>query len=50
MNFEVALIREMVKSILPVHLEDNAFNVDDILIASVVDTLPRGDLTELEST
>ena len=47
-NFEVALIREMVKSIPTVHLEDNAFKTDDILIASVVDTLPLGDLTELE--
>lgn len=48
MNFETALIHEMAKSISPVHLEDNAFKTADISIASVVDTLPLGDLTELE--
>lgn len=47
-NFEVALVCEMAKSIPTVHLKDNAFKTDDISIASVVDTLPLGDLTELE--
>lgn len=47
-SFEVALICEMAKSIPTVHLEDNAFKTDDISIASVVDTLPLGDLTELK--